>query len=56
VAGLVPTDPALGYPPGQPTGVTTGGLIHQVAGFALFAGLSAAAFVLARRLREASRC
>ncbi|MGN9843945.1 DUF998 domain-containing protein [Nonomuraea sp. H19] len=55
VAGLVPTDPALGYPPGQPTGVTTGGLIHQVAGFALFAGLSAVAFVLARRLREASR-
>ncbi|WP_188196828.1 DUF998 domain-containing protein [Nonomuraea sp. SYSU D8015] len=55
VAGLVPTDPALGYPPGQPTGVTTSGLIHQVAGFALFAGLSAAAFVLARRLGEASR-
>lgn len=55
VAGLVPTDPALGYPSGQPTGVTTSGLIHQVAGLALFAGLSAAAFVLARRLREASR-
>ncbi|MEV0351475.1 DUF998 domain-containing protein [Nonomuraea sp. NPDC050680] len=55
VAGLVPTDPALGYPPGQPAGVTTSGLIHQVAGFALFAGLSAAAFVLARRLGAASR-
>ncbi|MEV4840238.1 DUF998 domain-containing protein [Nonomuraea sp. NPDC049486] len=55
VAGLVPTDPALGYPPGQPTGVTTSGLIHQAAGFALFAGLSAAAVVLARRLREHSR-
>ncbi|GAA1761409.1 DUF998 domain-containing protein [Nonomuraea bangladeshensis] len=52
VAGLVPTDPALGYPPGQPAGVTTSGLVHQVAGFALFTGLSAAAFVLARRLRK----
>ncbi|MGW6502017.1 DUF998 domain-containing protein [Nonomuraea angiospora] len=59
VAGLVPTDPALGYPPGQPapaTGaLTTSGLIHQAAGFALFAGLSAAAFVLARRLGQQSR-
>ncbi|MEQ4723170.1 DUF998 domain-containing protein [Nonomuraea sp. B19D2] len=55
VAGLVPTDPALGYPPGQPTGVTPSGLVHQAAGFALFAGLSAAALVLARRLGETSR-
>ncbi|MER6004519.1 DUF998 domain-containing protein [Nonomuraea angiospora] len=59
VAGLVPTDPALGYPPGQPAsttgGLTTSGLIHQAAGFALFAGLSAAAFVLARRLGQQSR-
>jgi hypothetical protein len=55
VAGLVPTDPALGYPPGQPEGVTAGGLVHQAAGFALFAGLSTAAFVLAGRLRQASR-
>ncbi|MEO3876700.1 DUF998 domain-containing protein [Nonomuraea sp. B12E4] len=55
MAGLVSTDPALGYPPGQPTIVTTGGRLHQVAGFMLFAGLSAAAFVLTRRLGEASR-
>lgn len=55
VPGLVPTDPALGYPPGEPTGVTASGAVHQVAGLALFAGLSAAAFVLARRLRETSR-
>ncbi|MGP3913306.1 DUF998 domain-containing protein [Nonomuraea sp. 10N515B] len=55
VAGLVPTDPALGYPPGQPNIVTASGVIHQVAGLLLFAGLSAAAFVLARRLGEASR-
>ncbi|MFI6743200.1 DUF998 domain-containing protein [Nonomuraea sp. NPDC050451] len=59
VGGLVPTDPALGYPPGQsaptPGVLTTSALIHQVAGFALFAGLSAAAFVLARRLGQHSR-
>lgn len=54
-AGLVPTDPALGYPPGQPEIVTAGGRIHQVAGLMLFAGLSAAAFVLAGRLQETSR-
>ncbi|TMR92306.1 DUF998 domain-containing protein [Nonomuraea basaltis] len=55
IAGLVPTDPALGYPPGQPHIVTASGVVHQVAGLLLFAGLSAAAFVLARRLGEASR-
>ncbi|MFI9846692.1 DUF998 domain-containing protein [Nonomuraea sp. NPDC051941] len=59
VAGLVPTDPALGYPPGQPAqtagALSTSGLIHQAAGFALFAGLSAAAFVLARRLGQQGR-
>ncbi|MEV1249392.1 DUF998 domain-containing protein [Nonomuraea sp. NPDC049750] len=55
VAGLVPTDPALGYPPGQPHVVTTAGVVHQVAGFLLFAGLSAAAYVLAGRLGQTSR-
>ncbi|MEV0386816.1 DUF998 domain-containing protein [Nonomuraea sp. NPDC050643] len=60
VAGLVPTDPALGYPPGQsnpgqPHIVTASGVVHQVAGFGLFAGLSAAAYVLAGRLGQTSR-
>ncbi|MFC4116972.1 DUF998 domain-containing protein [Nonomuraea zeae] len=60
VAGLVPTDPALGYPPGQsnpgqPHIVTASGIVHQVAGFLLFAGLSAAAYVLAGRLGQTSR-
>ncbi len=56
LAGLVPTDPALGYPPGQQaTGVTVSGAVHQVAGLALFTGLSAPAFILARRLGETSR-
>jgi hypothetical protein len=55
VAGFVPTDPALGYPPGEPEGITAAGGVHQVAGLALFAGLSVAALVLARRVAETSR-
>lgn len=35
---------------GHGEGVTPAGVVHQVAGLALFAGLSAAAFVLARPL------
>lgn len=56
VGGLVPTDPALGYPPGAPEGITASGAIHQVAGTLIFVGLPAAAFVVARRLREDGRC
>lgn len=48
VAGVIPTDPALGYPPGQPAVVTVAGRVHGLVGLVLFAGLSAAAFVLAR--------
>lgn len=55
VAGFVPTDPALGYPPGQPEGLTTTGRVHQAAGLALFTGLSGAAFVLAGRMRDIGR-
>ena len=55
VAGIVPTNPALGYPPGEPSIVTPGSVVHQVAGLFLFGGLSGAAFVLAPRLRAASR-
>jgi Protein of unknown function (DUF998) len=51
----VPTNPALGYPPGEPSIVTPGSVVHQVAGLFLFGGLSGAAFVLAPRLREGSR-
>ncbi|MFI0425060.1 DUF998 domain-containing protein [Spongiactinospora sp. 9N601] len=47
VAGLVPTDPALGYPPGMPAVITAAGRVHQMAGLVLFAALSAAAYVLA---------
>lgn len=55
VAGLVPTDPALGYPPGQPAVVTVAGRIHGLIGLVLFAALSAAAFVLARTRTGNSR-
>lgn len=55
VAGIVPTDPALGYPPGQPEAVTTAGRVHGLAGLMLFIGLAAAPFVLARSLRDGSR-
>lgn len=55
LAGIVPTDPALGYPPGQPAGVTAAGAVHQMAGLALFAGLSAPALILAKRLGETNR-
>ncbi|HEX6339906.1 DUF998 domain-containing protein [Umezawaea sp.] len=48
VAGVVPTDPALGYPPELPAVVTVGGRVHGLVGLVLFAGLSAAAFVLPR--------
>jgi Protein of unknown function (DUF998) len=55
VAGIVPTNPGLGYPPGEPSVVTPSSVVHQVAGLFLFGGLSGAAFVLAPRLRAASR-
>lgn len=52
---LVPTDPALGYPPGRPDAVTVAGRVHGLAGLALFATLAAAPFVLARTLGGGSR-
>jgi hypothetical protein len=55
ISGLVPTDPALGYPPGVPPTATLSGRIHQGAGTLVFGGLSAAAFILARQLRDDAR-
>ncbi|MFI6800280.1 DUF998 domain-containing protein [Streptosporangium canum] len=55
VAGIVPTDPALGYPPGRPEVITAAGRVHGLAGLALFAALAAAPFTLARPLRGSSR-
>jgi hypothetical protein len=42
VAGIVQTNPALGYPPGEPSVVTPSSVVHQVAGLFLFGGLSGA--------------
>ncbi|WP_084475818.1 DUF998 domain-containing protein [Arthrobacter sp. I3] len=55
IGGLVPTDPALGYPPGELPVATLAGRIHQGAGILLFGGMAAAAFILARRLRSDAR-
>ncbi|GAA4039351.1 DUF998 domain-containing protein [Nonomuraea soli] len=55
VAGIVPTDPALGYPPGLPEVVTTAGRVHGLAGLVLFAALAAVPFVLARSPGVGSR-
>ncbi|WP_424532601.1 DUF998 domain-containing protein [Sphaerisporangium viridialbum] len=55
VAGIVPTDPALGYPPGQPEVITAAGRVHGLAGLVLFATLAATPFVLARPLRGSNQ-
>jgi hypothetical protein len=47
MAGVFTTDPALGYPPGEPEVQTTRGIIHGLAGLATFTVLPAAAFVMA---------
>ncbi len=52
VGGLVPTDTALGYPSEATGPVSTAAAVHQVAGLMIFAGLAAATFVVAQRLRE----
>ena len=47
VAGLLVTDPALGYPVGAPVVHTTHGLIHGLAGLVAFTFLAAASFAMA---------
>src|SRR5216684_2498516 len=47
VAGLFVTDPALGYPVGQPQVHTIHGMIHGLAGLAAFSLLALTAFVMA---------
>jgi len=51
VAGIFVTDPAVGYPPGSPLHPvqTLHGLIHGLAGLAVFVSLPLACFALARR-------
>jgi hypothetical membrane protein len=54
-AGLFVTDPSLGYPPGAPIEHTTHGMIHGLAGLAVFLLLPIAAFVTAARFRTDPR-
>jgi hypothetical protein len=49
VAGIFPTDPALGYPPGEAETVSLSGGLHQIAGTVLFIGLVGAPVALRRR-------
>jgi hypothetical protein len=59
IAGVFVTDPALGYPPGTPAGLTMNpswhGAIHLVGALLVFGGLPAAAFVFARGFRRVGR-
>ncbi|MDR7277597.1 DUF998 domain-containing protein [Catenuloplanes atrovinosus] len=55
VAGVFPTDPALGYPPAASEAITVAGAVHQVGGTMLFAGMIAAAVVAGRDARRRGR-
>lgn len=55
LAGAFPTDPALGYPPGEAERMSVSGGIHQLGGFLLFGGLVGAALVWGRRFTRESR-
>jgi hypothetical protein len=55
LAGLFPTDPALGYPPHEAEGTSLAGAIHQLGGFLLFGGLIGAAFSSGRHFARSSR-
>lgn len=57
VAGLAPTDPALGYPPAmpEPASISWTAAVHQVGGMMLFAGLVGAPTTAARRFARAGR-
>lgn len=52
LAGVFPTDPALGYPPGAAEHASIAGGLHQLGGTILFAGLIGAPIVWGRRLRR----
>lgn len=53
MAGIFPTDPALGFPPGAPAGtpatMSLHATIHTIAFFVAFLSLVAASFVFSRR-------
>jgi Protein of unknown function (DUF998) len=55
VSGVYVTDPALGYPPGAPAGLTASpsghGLVHLLGAVSVFGGLAVVCVVFARRFR-----
>lgn len=55
VAGVFPTDPALGYPVGAPASVSTAGRLHQVGGSLLFVGLVGVCMALSKRFARDGR-
>jgi hypothetical membrane protein len=52
VAGIFPTDPYAGYPPGLPTQQTTHGTVHGVSGLLVFLSNALAAFAVAVHFRK----
>ena len=54
LAGAFPDDPGLGYPPGTPAQQSLSGLVHGLVITVAFGCLSAACFVMARRLASNS--
>ena len=57
ISGIFVTDPALGYPPGTPPGLTPSpsghGMVHLLGALFVFGGLPIACFIFARRFRAA---
>ena len=57
ISGIFVTDPALGYPPGTPPGLTTSpsghGIVHLLGALFVFTSLPVACFIFARRFRAA---
>jgi hypothetical membrane protein len=49
VVGHFPSDPILGFPPGQPTVATPRGTVHNIASLAVFLAFPAAALSTVRR-------
>ncbi|GAB3758970.1 hypothetical protein GCM10028864_44990 [Microlunatus parietis] len=57
LAGIAPTDPALGFPPGlpEPATMTPAAVVHQVGGGLMFAGLIGGGIAAGRWFRRAGR-